>query len=113
MAQQPTCRIILLIFKKRDDVTRALRFVIVTFTLVSAQTPSRQGTVPPAFDLGEATIADLQQRMPSGQETLKYKTALAKHHQMSRSLGIDAVMTKWNQHRLPPAFAPISNLRQP
>ena len=55
-------------------MTRALRFVVVSaiaLTLVSAQTPSRQGNAPVALDLEEATIADLQQRMQSGRETAR------------------------------------------
>src|SRR5712692_7297985 len=55
-------------------MTRALRFVVVSaiaFTLVSAQTPSRQRNAPVALDLEEATIADLQQRMQSGRETAR------------------------------------------
>src|SRR5215510_1307118 len=40
--------------------------VLVAIVAVSAQTPSR-----PPFDLEEATIADLQQRMTSGRETAR------------------------------------------
>jgi amidase len=50
-------------------MTRAIRgFVLCAlwFALVSAQAPTR-----PAFDLEEATIAELQQRMRSGQETAR------------------------------------------
>src|SRR5882724_7990333 len=39
-------------------------------TFASAQTANRQASRP-AFDLEEATIADLQQRMQSGQETAR------------------------------------------
>src|ERR1700730_2131991 len=41
------------------------------FTLGSARTPAGQGNPPAAFDLEEATIADLQQRMESGRESAR------------------------------------------
>jgi len=53
-------------------MTRAIRLVLLCalgFTFASAQTPNRQAGPRPAFDLEEATIADLQQRMQSGRET--------------------------------------------
>jgi len=58
---------------------RALRHFVISrrlgllctlgVAIASAQTPNRQATPRPAFDLEEATIADLQQRMQSGRET--------------------------------------------
>jgi amidase len=53
-------------------MTRAIRLVllcVLAFTFASAQTPNRQAGPRPAFDLEEATIADLQQRMQSGRDT--------------------------------------------
>jgi amidase len=55
-------------------MTRAIRLVLLWalgVTLASAQRPSRQAETRPAFDLEEATIADLQQRMQSGRETAR------------------------------------------
>jgi amidase len=55
-------------------MTRAIRCLVLlalSFTLVSAQAPAGRPATPPAFDLEEATIADLQQRMQSGRETAR------------------------------------------
>ncbi len=55
-------------------MTRAIRFLVLCglgFTLMSAQVPARQQNARPAFDLEEATIADLQQRMQSGRDTAR------------------------------------------
>src|ERR1700704_1748935 len=55
-------------------MTRMIRLVLLcalALTVVSAQAPNRQANTRPAFDLEEATIADLQQRMQSGQETAR------------------------------------------
>jgi amidase len=55
-------------------MTRAIRFLLLCglgFGLLSARAPARQQNARPAFDLEEATIADLQQRMQSGQETAR------------------------------------------
>jgi amidase len=53
-------------------MTRAIRMVLfsaLAFTIVAAQAPAR--VERPAFDLDEATIVDLQQRMQSGQDTAR------------------------------------------
>jgi amidase len=53
---------------------RAIRFLVLCglgFALLSARAPARQQNARPVFDLAEATIADLQQRMQSGQETAR------------------------------------------
>lgn len=57
-------------------MTNTIRVVLVSFLLLSwasAQAPSssRDASVRPASELEEATIADLQQRMQSGQETAR------------------------------------------
>jgi len=55
-------------------MTRAIRgfvLLLLSFTLVSAQAPAGRPAATPAFDLEEATIADLQQRMQSGRETAR------------------------------------------
>ena len=55
-------------------MTRAIRLLVLcalSFTLVSAQTPANRPFARPAQELEEATIADLQQRMQSGQETAR------------------------------------------
>ena len=52
-------------------VIRLLSVAACLFTLVSAPSAQRQAGAPPPFDLEEATIADLQQRMQSGQETAR------------------------------------------
>ena len=44
----------------------------VAVAALSAQTPPREAAPPPAaFDLGDATVADLQRRMASGQDTAR------------------------------------------
>ncbi|MFI5179076.1 MAG: amidase [Vicinamibacterales bacterium] len=53
------------------SMTRAIRIVVfsaLAFTIVAAQAPRVE---PPVFGLDEATIADLQQRMQSGQDTAR------------------------------------------
>jgi amidase len=55
-------------------MTRAIRcflLLALSFTLVSAQAPAGRPGTPIPFDLEEATIADLQQRMQSGRETAR------------------------------------------
>ena len=47
-------------------------FLVSAMAALSAQTPSRQATPrQAAFDLGDASIADLQRRMASGQDTAR------------------------------------------
>ena len=55
-------------------MTRRLQSVALcalAIMLVSARTPARQANPGPAFDLDEATIDDLQQRMQAGRETAR------------------------------------------
>ena len=55
-------------------MTRAIRLLVlcaISFSIVSAQTPAGRAPARPAPELEEATIADLQQRMQSGQETAR------------------------------------------
>jgi amidase len=54
-------------------MTRVIRLFVgsmLAFTLGSAQTPRPQNAAPP-FDLEEADVADLQQRMQSGRDTAR------------------------------------------
>jgi amidase len=52
-------------------VIRCFVLCVLSFALLSAQAPARAQPAGPAFDLEEATIAGLQQRMQSGQETAR------------------------------------------